>query len=188
MSYSPHVLQSYGHNGKTTNFLGLSFPLIPDETEVKNYNYFMRKENLKGLEFIIDKISSKANKVIGDAIDKAERKYWKPYDGQNPKYKGYSISLQEGTPSEYEIERKIPGGSFENMISKIAINQLKRHKKDFLILIYEEDNLTIEESENLYKELVNSGSFYDMLFKLYKKKIISKEDAYLLNDKLIWYP
>ena len=144
----------------------------------------MRKDNLKGLEFIIDKISSKANKVIDDAIYKAEQKYWKP----NPNRKGYYISLQEGTPSEYEIERKIPGGSFENMINKIAINQLKRHKKDFLILLNEEDNLTIEESENLYKELVNSGLFNDKLFKLYKKKIISKEDAYLLDDKLRWYP
>ena len=144
----------------------------------------MRKDNLKGLEFIIDKISSKANKVIGDAIDKAEQKYWKP----DPNRKGYNIRLQEGTPSEYEIERKIPGGSFENMINKIAINQLKRHKKDFLILLNEEDNLTIEESENLYKELVNSGLFNDKLFKLYKKKIISKEDAYLLDDKLRWYP
>ena len=144
----------------------------------------MRKDNLKGLEFIIEKISPKANKVIGDAIDKAELKYWKP----NPDRKGYYTSLQEGTPSEYEIEEKIPGGSFENMINKIAINQLKRHKKEFLILLNEEDNLTIEESENLYKELVNSGSFYDKLFKLYKKKIISKEDAHLLREKLRWYP
>ena len=148
----------------------------------------MRKDNLKGLEFIIEKISPKANKVIGDAIDKAELKYWKPYDGPNPAYKSYSISLQEGTPSEYEIEEKIPGGSFENMINKIAINQLKRHKKEFLILLKEEDNLTIEESENLYKELVNTGSFYDKLFKLYEKKTISKEDAYLLRGKLRWYP
>ncbi len=179
----------YGNNGKKTAYLSeFSFPLIQDETKPKNYNCFMKKENLKGLEFIIAKISSKANKVIDDAINKANRKYWKPYDGQNPEYKSYSISLQEGTPSEYEIEGKIPGGSFENMINKIAINQLKRHKKDFLILLSEEDNLTIEESENLYKELVNSGSFYDKLFKLYKKKTISKEDAYLLNDKLIWYP
>ena len=144
----------------------------------------MRKDNLKGLEFIIEKISPKANKVIGDAIDKAELKYWKP----NPDRKGYYISLQEGVPSEYEIEGKIPGGSFNNMINKIAINQLKRHKKEFLILLNEEDNLTIEESENLYKELVNSGSFYVTLHRLYKEKIISKEDAYLLNDQLIWYP
>jgi hypothetical protein len=144
----------------------------------------MRKDNLKGLEFIIEKISPKANKVIGDAIDKAELKYWKP----NPDRKGYYTSLQEGTPSEYEIEEKIPGGSFENMINKIAINQLKRHKKEFLILLKEEDNLTIEESENLYKELVNTGSFYDKLFILYKKKIISEEDANLLREKLRWYP
>lgn len=144
----------------------------------------MEKNNLKGLDFIIEKVSSKANKAIDDAIYKAEQKYMKP----DPNNKDYYISLQEGVPSDYEIEEELPGQSFEDLIDDVAKKILKRHKKEFLILLNEEDNLTIEESEYLYKELVNTGSFYDKLFELHKKKVISREDTYLLQDKLRWYP
>jgi len=144
----------------------------------------VEKNNLKGLDFIIEKVSSKANKAIDDAIYKAEQKYMKP----NPNNKDYYIRLQDGVPSDYEIEEELPGQSFEDLIDDVAKKILKRHKKEFLILLNEEDNLTIEESEYLYKELVNTGSFYDKLFELHKKKVISREDTYLLQDKLRWYP
>lgn len=149
-----------------------------------SYNVYVEKNNLKGLDFIIEKVSSKANKAIDDAIYKAEQKYMKP----NPNNKDYYIRLQDGVPSDYEIEEELPGQSFEDLIDDVAKKILKRHKKEFLILLNEEDNLTIEESEYLYKELVNTGSFYDKLFELHKKKVISREDTYLLQDKLRWYP
>ena len=154
-------------------------------TDNVSYNVYMEKNNLKGLDFIIEKVSSKANKAIDDAINKAEQKYWK----SDPNNKDYYISLQDGVvPSDYEIEEELPGQSFDDLIDDVAKKILKRHKKEFLILLNEEDNLTIEESENLYKELVNTGSFYDKLFELHKKKVISREDTYLLQDKLRWYP